>query len=244
MSDTFSMKNARFYEEIDSTNRVARALARDGAPEGTVVYAARQSAGRGRLGKRFHSPQGGLYMSVVLRPVLHSEELMALTACVSVAVHRALRDSGILSQIKWVNDLFLNGRKICGILCEGQFSCETPDFIIAGIGLNLLPDATLPAELQPIVTDLYSETGCQFSPEQMGEQILLHLKLLLQELPGRTFLQEYRDFSLTLGRNVHISQGEREFSALAVDYDRNAALLIRHTDGTEELLQSGTATPM
>lgn len=240
----FNIKNALYFEEIDSTNRIARELAQQGAPEGTVVHASRQTAGRGRLGRAFHSPQGGLYLSVILRPTVRADELLALTACIAVAVHRALRDLGIKASIKWVNDLFLGGRKICGILCEGQFSGEMPDFIIAGIGLNLRPDPALPEALRPIVTDLATETGQCIAAEDCAQHILTHMQSLLRNLADRSFMAEYREFSATLGHDVQIRQGDRSCIAHAIGYTDDAALIVRHPDGTEEILQSGTATSL
>ncbi len=240
----FNIENALYFEEIDSTNRIARELAQQGAPEGTVIRAARQTAGRGRLGRAFHSPQGGLYLSVILRPTVRADELLALTAGVAVAVHRALRDFGITASIKWVNDLFVGGRKVCGILCEGQFCGETPDFIIAGIGVNLQPDPALPEALRPIVTDLLTETGRRVSSEGCAQHILTHMQEILRNLTDRSFMAEYRDFSATLGHDVQILQGDRCCIAHAIGYTDDAALIVRHSDGTEEILQSGTATPL
>ncbi len=238
------MKQCQFYEEIDSTNSAAKALARTGAPEGFVVYADRQTAGRGRLGKSFHSPKGGLYCSVILRPKLRACDMMALTAAIAVAVHRALLRFGICTQMKWVNDLFLGGRKICGILCEGQFSGDMPEFVIAGIGINLTPDPSLPTELRPIVTDILTETGVFIPREALLDAVLSCLNDVLIELPKRSFLEEYTRNSATIGHIVRVSQGEREFVAQAIGYAEDAGLIIRHADGSEEVLRSGTAVPL
>ncbi len=238
------MKQCRFYEEIDSTNLAAKELARSDAPDGFVVYANRQTAGRGRLGKSFHSPEGGLYCSVILRPKLTSDDMMALTAAIAVAVHRALQRFAVSTQMKWVNDLFLNQKKICGILCEAQFSGEIPAFVIAGIGVNLMPDPALPEELRPIVTDIFTETGIRIPREALLDAILFCLNDVLCELPKRSFLEEYSRNSATIGHTVKVTQGDREFLAKAIGYAEDAGLRILHEDGTEEILRSGTAVPL
>ncbi len=240
--ETFTMKHAVFFKEIDSTNRLARELAAEGAPEGTVVYAARQTAGRGRLGKSFYSPVGGLYLSVVLRPFLKNEDMLALTAGAAVAVHRALLDFGIRTQMKWVNDLFLGGRKICGILCEGRFSGSVPEFIIAGIGVNLRPDPGLPAELRNIVTDIFTETGLSIGEEELGERILFHLQQVLRELPEREFLPEYSRNSCTIGHRVMVVRNGKNCEGLAVGYAPDAGLIVRLENGSETVIRSGSAT--
>ena len=109
-----------FLEETDSTNRVAKELARQGAKHGTAVLARRQSAGRGRMERRFFSPEGGLYLSVILRPDIPPEDLPLMTPMAATAVWRAVEKlTGICLGIKWVNDLYLGDKKVCGILCEG-----------------------------------------------------------------------------------------------------------------------------
>lgn len=240
-----------FYEEIDSTNRLAKELAAKGAPEGAVVLANKQTSGRGRLGRSFHSPEGGLYLSVIVRPILHSTDMMAVTACTASAVHGALRDFGINTKIKWVNDLFLNGRKLCGILCEGGFHPKTGtlSYLVIGIGVNLYPDPALPPELSGIVTDIASETGMHISRNVLTASILKHLHGCLSDLPSRSFLSVYTEQSYTIGKYVivsrpvsdFVSRETREERGLAVGYSRDAGLIVRFSDGAEEVITSGTA---
>ncbi len=242
MSELINQKNVLFLTETDSTNRIARELAAKGAPHGTAVIADRQTAGRGRLGKQFHSPEGGLYLSVILRPALPATDLMAVTACAASAVFSALSEFGITPQIKWVNDLFLNGRKICGILCEGGFTPDGHfDYLVIGIGLNLRRDPDIPQELQGIVTDLQTETGQQIDRNDAAMRILSHLETLVEELPMRTFLETYTKHSYTLGKRVIVTVDGHEMQATAVSYTQNAALVVRLDDGTEHLISTGTA---
>ncbi len=241
-------QEVHFYEEIDSTNRLAKELAAEGTAEGTVILADRQTAGRGRLGKSFHSPAGGLYLSVILRPKLPLSDMMAVTACAASAVHAALADLGIITKIKWVNDLFLNDRKICGILCEGGFHPQngSMEFLVIGIGLNLRPDAALPAELTDIVTDIRTETGQDLSRNAVAASILTHLNVFMDGITERSFLPVYTMHSYTIGKQVIVSRTlsgkvSHETLGLAVGYSHDAGLIVRFSDGNEEIITTGTA---
>lgn len=234
----------QYFAEIGSTNNYAKELAAAGAPEGTVVIADKQTAGKGRLGKSFHSPSGGLYMSILLRPTsLPLSDMMAVTACTASAVHQALAEFGIIANIKWVNDLFLNGRKICGILSEGSFNAElyAMDHLIIGIGINLHHDPALPQALRDIVTDLESETGQRIPRFLLCAKILLHLETLMAQLPQRTYLATYTQHSMTIGRMVKVRGAAGECIAKAVGYADDAGLIVEKADGSRETIRTGTA---
>lgn len=229
--------------EIGSTNDLCKELAAGGAPEGTVVIADVQTKGKGRLGKSFHSPKGSLYMSLILRPDLPLSDMMAVTACTAAAVHQALSEFGITAKIKWVNDLFLGGRKICGILSEGSFNAEllSMDHLVIGIGINLIPDPALPEELRPIVTDVLTESGVRISRFELAAQILRHLETLMLHIHERTFLPIYTAHSMTIGRQVRVHGENGEFVGKAVGYSEDAGLIVAHDDSSTEIIRTGTA---
>ena len=210
-----------FLEETDSTNRVAKELARQGAPHGTAVLAERQTAGRGRLGRSFFSPEGGLYLSVILYPQCPPEDRALMTPMAAVAVCRALEQvCGISPGIKWVNDLYLGGKKLCGILCEG---CG--DAVIVGIGLNLYtPEGGFPAEIPATALDV--PVGRRALAEAIRQQLLQ---------PGE-FLAEYRERCLLLGKTVtvHPVAGE-PYAARAVEIDDRCRLVVESCRGREAL---------
>jgi BirA family biotin operon repressor/biotin-[acetyl-CoA-carboxylase] ligase len=209
-----------FLEETDSTNRVAKELARQGAPHGTAVLAKRQTAGRGRLGRSFFSPEGGLYLSVILRPQCKPDDLALMTPMAAVAVCRALEELCIAPRIKWVNDLYLGDKKLCGILCEG---CG--DAVIVGIGLNLYtPEGGFPADIPATALDVPVDRMV------LAEAIR---KQLLQ--PG-DFLEEYRSLCLTVGKTVtvHPVQGE-PYEARALEIDHRCRLVVESCRGVETL---------
>ena len=228
------------FTEIDSTNKQAKMLAGQHAPSRTVITADRQTAGRGRMGKSFHSPTGGLYMSVIVRPDLPLTATMSITACTAAAVHEALKKFGIITQIKWVNDLFLQGRKICGILSEGSFNAELlkMDYLVIGIGINLHPDPHLPEELKTIVTDIETETGKQINRCQLLAEILKQMQKYFSEMPERTYLKIYEENSCTLGHKVRTDTG---ITGTATGFTEEAGLIIKLPDGTETILSTGSA---
>ena len=148
------------YDTLESSNRTAKTLALEGAPHGTMVLAGQQTAGRGRLGRRFESPAGkGVYLSLVLRPSLPMTEAQAVTVSAAVAVCRAVKKlCGLELGIKWVNDLYYNGKKVCGILTEAGADLESGqlEWLVVGIGLNLTSrPEDWPEELRPIAGSLY-----------------------------------------------------------------------------------------
>ena len=227
------------YEEVDSTNRIAKDLASKNAPPRTVIIADKQTAGRGRMGKSFHSPTGGLYFSVIIRPNLSPTDMMSVTACTAVAMHEALKQFGINTQIKWVNDLFLNGKKICGILTEGSFNAELlkMDYLVTGIGINLHPDENLPEELKPIVTDIETETGLNLNKSELLAVILKNMKKYFNEISERTYLKIYTENSCTLGHKVLTDAG---VEGTAIGFTEDAGLKIKLNSGAEMVLSTGS----
>ena len=147
--------SVRYYREISSTNTVLKTMAAEGAREGLVLIAEEQTGGKGRMGRRFYSPPGsGLYMSILLRPGTEASRSTGITACAAVAVALAIEElSGRPANIKWVNDIYMDKRKVCGILTEASVDCESGllNYAVVGIGINtLVPAGDFPQELQTI----------------------------------------------------------------------------------------------
>ena len=229
--------------ETDSTNTDCKRLAREGAPHGTVVIAAHQTGGRGRMGRTFCSPKdAGLYCSVLLRPDWSIDTLQLVTAAAAVAAAEAADAlCGCDTKIKWVNDLFLGGRKFCGILTEAGFAASGGiDYVVVGIGINLRnAKAVIPRELHSVVTSIEEETGCILTPAQMAEALLASLERTFSALPDPGFLKAYRERSLLLGREITVHSGDSVSSARAVDIDDTAGLVIRLPDGMQRILRTG-----
>lgn len=230
-------------ECVDSSNNVCRKLAAAGAPEGTTIIARRQTAGRGRRGREFSSPPGGLYCSVILRPQARPEELLHLTAMTAVAAARAVcAAAGIYPGIKWTNDLVLNGRKLCGILTELSLDARTRmvEYAVVGIGINC-EQVALPAETAAMATSLSAETGRQIDRDRLAAELLRELYALRQQLLvcRESWLREFAEHCVTLGREVRLVQGGTVREAFAEGIDEAAALLVRYPDGTRQAVNSG-----
>ena len=197
---------------------------------GTTLIVARQTGGRGRLGRQFHSPEGGLYLSTLIAPT------DTATCCAAVAAARAIEslcDAKI--DIKWVNDLYLNGRKVAGILAEGVLSPDgTLTAVVLGIGINV-GEMTFPDELQSIATSLGNE-GFSVTREDLAAAFLGELTAALTD---PTAMEEYRRRNLVLGRQVTVVQGGDTYLATAEAITDEGHLTVRTADGHTHTLFSG-----
>lgn len=241
-------------DELPSTNTAMKALALDGKEAFSVLLARRQTAGRGRLGRSFFSPDTGLYMSVLFRPsALPIGEALSLTTMAAVAVSEALGDfcADADIRIKWVNDLYLGDKKICGILTEAATDLETGclSYAVLGIGINLLPPLNdFPLEIRDVAGALCArKEGQTVDGNRIAALILDRLYAyysLLSYKNGMAMLREkYRKRSLLDGRRVLVckkaSLGGEEVPATALFVDENMGLRVRYDDGNEETLTSG-----
>jgi BirA family biotin operon repressor/biotin-[acetyl-CoA-carboxylase] ligase len=222
-----------------------RAAAEQNAPEGTVIIARAQTAGRGRQGRAFFSPPGtGLYLSMLLRPQETAEELTALTPMAAVAAAEAVtRCSGREVQIKWVNDLLLGGKKICGILAESKFSGSSgiPDYAVIGIGINLLePAGGFPPELRETADAVFPADADAFAAfTDCAAALILALREEYTQLSQRHYLRGYRQRLCVLGRPLTVVENGAERPATALAVDDDLRLLVRYDDGTEQWRSTG-----
>lgn len=214
--------------ETDSTNTYLKNLADTG--EDICVIADRQTGGRGRLGRTFESPEGGLYMSFTC----HVEDFSAdtVTARAAVAVSRAVeRLTGLQTGIKWVNDIYVNGRKLCGILAECVWNGGAPALVIIGVGVNLYGE--LPQHLSDIATTVSNEGGTVPDREELATAIFEEFAA------ADDFRAEYKRRQILLGRAVTAYRGDDSFDAVAEDLDDGCAMILRLPDGTRTVLSSG-----
>jgi len=200
--------------------------------DGTAVLASRQTAGRGRMGRAFSSPEGGLYLSVILRPTLPPDHLPLYTPLAAVAVCRTLSaQTGVECRIKWVNDLLLNGKKLCGILCEGVSGA-----VICGIGVNLrAQEGGFPKELRDLIAVLPKEADRL----ALAQAILEELLNLCGRLPNTSFLDEYRTRSAVLGHSVIVLDPVGTYEAVATAIDDLGGLVVALPDGSIRTLRAG-----
>lgn len=232
------------YSTIDSTNTQAKKLALEGTPHGTIILAEEQSAGRGRYGKSFFSPRGaGLYMSLVLKPERDMSDTQMITVAAAVAVCRAIeRLTDKKPQIKWVNDIFLNGKKICGILSEAvtDFESGSIESVVVGIGVDCAVKRELvPTELRGIVGSLDADG---LSRNALAAEIAGELLELFAKLGEREIIDEYRARSLMFGKAVSFIRGSEHKNAKVTGINDNGGLIVELDNGEETTLNSGEVT--
>ena len=232
-------------EEVSSTNTLLMGWAGEGAAEGTVLLAQRQTGGRGTRGRAFFSPEGGLYLSVLLRPRAGVEELLTLTGRAAAAVCRGIRRaSGAPAEIKWLNDIWLFGRKLCGILTELAEMGPDGACVVLGMGVNVSQTEAefRAAGLEGVAVSL-EMAGYAVSRERLCAAILKELEEMYRRFPGgrKESLEEYRARCLTLGRRVSFEtkDGLRQGTAEAVEED--FSLRVRDEQGSLHRVSYGTA---
>ncbi len=231
-----------WYSTLDSTNTKAKALAAAGAPHGTVVVADAQTSGRGRLGRSFSSPAGkGVYLSVIVRPACKPEALMHLTCAAGVAACKAVEAAaGFSPQLKWINDLIFEKKKLGGILTELSVNGKTGlvDYAIVGIGINCCQQMQdFPPELRSIATSLFA-AGKAVSPALLTANLIQALcDMDLTNKPA--LMADYRTRCITLGQDVLVLQGDVKQYAHAVDLTDDGALVVRFSNGNTETVNAG-----
>lgn len=231
--------------EVSSTNTVLKELAEKGAPEGLVLIAESQLKGKGRLGRSFFSPKGsGLYMSILLRPRMSAEESLAITTAAAVAVAEAvIAVTGRLAMIKWVNDVYLDGRKICGILTEAavDFESRRLDHAVLGIGVNILePSEGFPPDIAETAGALYKgRTAPEGVRTRLAAAILNRFFGFYRALPQRRYMQTYKDLSLLTGLEIALRQGSDTWEGTVLGIDDEARLIVRLPSGEEKFFAAG-----
>ncbi|MBZ5704751.1 MAG: biotin--[acetyl-CoA-carboxylase] ligase [Acidobacteriia bacterium] len=239
-------KNIQHYYKIGSTNSAAMEAASAGAPEGSVFLAEQQTAGRGRGANQWHSPQSaGIYCSVVLRPALPPSEALIFSLAAGLAVHAAIQeiDSRVKPDLKWPNDVLIEGKKFCGILTEMNAEATRVRHVVVGTGINV-NQASFPAELQPVATSLRLATGTEWSRVEVCAALLKSLDSEyrnLLEKPGarESILRRFQESSSSVrGRQVRV-EDDRGFEGVTEGLDTRGFLQVRTPQGLRTVL-SGT----
>ena len=237
--NTFAMLTS-----VDSTNNYIRRLSPI-LPDGFVAFATEQLAGRGRQGKSFYSPDGGLYFSVLFKsPQIVSDGLF--TAKISLAVCRAIdkltgTDASNGVGIKWVNDIYFGHKKLCGMLCERLEDGNGKPYVIAGIGVNLVLDrGELPRELRNTVCSLFDITKKHYDALELASLILGELEPLFDgSISGEDFIREYSKRSIVVGHEITVLRGDEKIRAAALEICADGSLLVRYEDGFTAKLCGG-----
>lgn len=221
-------KKILFFEEVDSTNNKAKQIAL-GENEGTVVISEMQTSGRGRRGREWYSPKGGVYVSFVLKPNVSPEKASQLTLVSSLALVETLNsmDNNLNAKIKWPNDILISGKKISGILTELSADVEKINYIVVGVGINLNTEKGI---LPENGTSLKIEMKEEVSIKLFLKSFLEHYDSIYQEyINGKIdlIIERWKNNSDTLGKKVKIIGINETFEGLAKDIDENGALILQ-----------------
>lgn len=235
-------KEIAYYEDIDSTNIRLKEWAKEGAIEGSLVIAEKQNNGKGRLGKVWNSPEGeGIWMSILVLPNIDIEKVPQLTLLAGLATCNAIREvTGMEVMIKWPNDLVLNGKKICGILCE-LVKLENGNGVIIGIGINV-NSKQFPSDL-PYASSLYLEGGQMYKRETIVRSVLEHLEeyyiLYKQTLSLTKMIEQYKLRCINLGKEVKVLGMKKKLIGTVKDINLDGQLIIETDHGEIETIFAG-----
>lgn len=230
-------REVHIFEQIDSTNNYAKKIASEGAPHGSLVIAEMQNAGRGRLGRSFFSPKdSGIYFTLIIRQALMQQTALLITTAISVAVCRAIdRMAGVITEIKWVNDIYLCGKKICGILTEGVSDAKgETKYVVVGVGINVLENS-FPGEIKDIATSILNHSDRQIDRNELIAQIMNEFEKIYENIVSRSYMKEYRQRSIVIGREVYAVRGDEKRRVFVEDIDDDGALVIRGENGAEKI---------
>lgn len=239
-------------DSVSSTNTVLKEIGEKGGKEGMVLIAHQQSAGKGRLGRSFQSPKGnGLYMSILLRPKFSPEGSLSITTAAAVAVAQAVdritdkfgksRTPESKAKIKWVNDVYLRGKKICGILTEASVDFENRGlhYAVLGIGVNLEePEGGYSHEVKQVAGAVF-EKAPPGARAMLAAEILNYFFSYYRTLPHRDFMTQYRERSLLTGMDITFTSGNEAGEGTVLGVDDEARLLVRLPDGRAAAFSSG-----
>lgn len=235
----------KVYKSINSTNTEAKLMIMNNAVHGTVILSEEQLSGKGRMGRNFYSPsESGIYMSVILKPKLNMSDSVLITTAAAVAVSLAIEKvTGVITQIKWVNDIYLNDKKICGILTEAVTDMEsgTINSVVVGIGLNVKTES-FPENIKYAAGSIFKMNDNKFVRNQLSAEIINNVLSILNDIPNRKFIETYKERSMILGEMVRYCKDNQWFEGYAQDIDSNGALIVFHDDGHKEILNSGEIT--
>ncbi len=234
-------------DSVTSTNDLLREMAMKGedeAPEGTMIVAAEQTKGKGRRGRSFFSPEGtGIYFSFLLRPNVEAADAGMITTMAAVAVAEAVKKYGVSDVgIKWVNDVYVGGRKVCGILAEATTSLETGeiDSVVVGIGLNIYtPEGGFPDDIKDRAGSILGTERADDARNRLVAYTYEQFFDLYRNASEKEIAERYRSMCFVIGKKITIIKGNEQRHGTAVSLDDRCHLLVRYEDGTEESLFSG-----
>jgi BirA family biotin operon repressor/biotin-[acetyl-CoA-carboxylase] ligase len=219
-----------YFPEISSTMDAARELAKKGAEEGTIVIAEAQTRGRGRLSREWLSPEGGIYFTLVLRPRISPAYAPRINLMASIAVATTIRKLfGLKAELKWPNDVLIEGKKVCGILAEMDAEMDVVNFVNVGIGINA--NISVP-QFEKTATSLKDALGKAISRKEFLSALLVEIERQLPLLMKADLLEEWKKLAATLNRDVKVMSLGEEVIGQAIDIAATGALILEAQDGS------------
>ena len=242
LETSFIGRRVLYYPQLASTMDIARREAMQGAAEGTVIIAGEQTAGKGRVKRIWLSPKGNIALSVILYPALSYLPRLVMLASLAVA-HSIEEVTGLKPQIKWPNDILVNGKKVSGILIESVVKGDVVDFSVMGIGMNVDLIVASSPDILSAATSLVDELGEKVSRLELIRRLLVEIERLYLVLPdGESIYEEWRGRLVTLGRRVQVIAGKNTLTGIAESVGRDGSLLLRHSDESSTEIIVGDVT--
>ncbi len=244
LNTDFIARKIYYFNTLDSTNKKAKEIAQD-EEEGTVIIAEEQTQGKGRMGRSWISPKGkGIWMTMILKPNLEPMKVPKMTLIAAAAVHKALNKLGIKSQIKWPNDILVDGKKVCGILTEMSGELNMVNYVIMGIGINVnLDEEDIPDELKDIAGSLKLTTGKKINRKELAANILNEFEKLYLSFKEEDNIEEVlkicKENSILLGEEVRIIRGNNIRIGKAIDINDNGELVVKFEGDLVENIMAG-----
>ncbi|MGH4138942.1 biotin--[acetyl-CoA-carboxylase] ligase [Clostridium sp.] len=245
LSTEYIGKNLIYNDSIGSTNSKAKELAEGGEKHGTVIISEEQTTGRGRLGRNWVSPKyKGIWMSIILRPNIITENISQITLLGAAAVQKAIMKMGIKTSIKWPNDIVLNNRKICGILTEMSGEIDHINYLVMGIGINVnLDEEDIPMDLKEVATSLLVESGKHIDRKILLANVLNSFEELYSDFVGNGNIKETIDIcrknSILIGKEIQLINRGKIATVKAIDISDSGELVIENPKGVLEYIVSG-----
>lgn len=242
LMDEYNQIPITVYKTIGSTNTEAKLRSMKDAGHGTVILSEEQTGGRGRMGRNFYSPsESGIYMSIILKPKLNIADSVLITTAAAVAVCLAVdKFTDQDPKIKWVNDIYINNKKVCGILTEAVTDIEsgTVNSIVVGIGLNV-KTVNFPAELKEIAGSVFNSGKDSYIRNRLAAEIINSILSMCKNPEDKSFLKTYKERSMILGEKIRYLKNNMWYEGYAQDIDEFGGLVVFHGDGHKEVLHSG-----
>jgi BirA family biotin operon repressor/biotin-[acetyl-CoA-carboxylase] ligase len=248
LSTSYMGKNIYHFTELESTNIIAKekaSLKKDKIAEGTIIIAEKQAGGKGRLGRGWFSPTGGIWLSIILYPQLSPSYIPRITLMTAVAVVKTIEKvSRIKARIKWPNDILIKGKKLCGILTEMNAELDLINWVVVGIGINVnINQEEFPKDIRDNSISLKEVLGKEISRVKLIQIFLKEFEKCYEKLKRKEFtsiLEEWKLYSHTLGKKIKINIGEKIVFGKAIDLSEEGALILKEENGKLAKIISGT----